>query len=112
MDWESVASDAVARHVTARDAAEAGRRGRVRRLRLQLRAKFARRNLEGGMTAGRHPRARAPGYYVGSSDWPISRSDRDASPEQVMAALQGLSLYYGAAMRTLGQIPEDNGRAK
>jgi hypothetical protein len=102
MDWELVASEAVARYTTARHAAEEQSESRVGRW---LRAKFLRKSQRGCAAVPRETGVRAPGYYVDSSDWPTRRFKGDASAEQAMQALHGLSDYYAAAMVTLRRTP-------
>jgi len=89
MDWEAAAERAVAQR--AAKASATGNRAII----VRLRAWSKRRKEARSFTAPE------PGYYVHSSDWPITRSDQDVPPEKTMQSLRGLSNYYGAAIATL-----------
>jgi hypothetical protein len=106
MNWELAATQAVDRYVTAQEAAGAEHSSPGQRLWTRLRASL-RREGPGAVEAKAAPEQRAPGYYVDYSDWPIARSADDSSPEQAIAALRGLSDYYGAAMESLRKNPKD-----
>lgn len=106
MDWELAATEAVERYVTAQEVTEAEHSGPGQRLWVRLRASL-RRESPRAVEANAAPE-RPPGYYVDYSDWPITRSAGDSSPEQAIATLQGLSHYYGAAMESLRKKPKDS----
>lgn len=104
MDWELAATEAVQRYVTAQGVAEAQHSGLGQRLRAWLRATL-RHGSPHAVEANAAPE-RPPGYYVDYSDWPITRSAGDSSPEEAIATLRGLSHYYGAAMESLRKRDE------
>lgn len=106
MEWEVAASEAVARYRTAQDAAQAEREWFVPRLWGRLRTHLRRPGGGAAVGASAAYEGRPPGYYVDYSDWPVNRSPHDSSTEEAIAALQGLSRYYGAAMESLKNEPE------
>jgi hypothetical protein len=96
MSWDTIAAQAVAQY-TAKEPTNSG-------WRLIRRWRALRKRKQATDTSG----ATEPGYYVRSSDWPISRSDKDASPDETMQSLRGLSDYYETAMATLANDAADD----
>jgi hypothetical protein len=92
MDWEAVATQAVAQHAE-----------RARQLRGRWRPLALFRHWRDHHRSVRLETSPEPGYHVHASDWPIVASDSAASPEQTLESLRGLSNYYDAAMATLGR---------
>lgn len=99
-DWERVATEALERHQAGLAEAAKDRPSRLRRVAGWLLGPF-RSTGEIGPT----------GWYwsVNVSDWPIDKRPEDLTPEQALAALTGLSDYYGAAMTSLAntEVPDD-----